>query len=86
MLSTASGVPSGSASSTRSAPASTASAGTSSVTGIGHGVPSASVAEAATEATSALVMKPRSGANAPDRISSRSPSCRVSSVSDASDA
>ena len=56
------------------------SAGTSSVTAAGQGVPSASVPRSATEATSAPDMKPVSGANAPVRSSSRSPSWPSSRV------
>ena len=55
--------------------AGTTSAGTSSVTGTGQGVPSARVPRSATAARSSAVRKPRSGANAPEVSSSSSASC-----------
>ena len=72
--STASGVPSGSCSSSRAASGLMALAGTSKVTGTGQGVPSGSLPSAVTESTSAGDMNPRSGGRAPDSSSSRSPS------------
>ena len=82
MASTASGEPSASCSTSWAASAGTAVAATSRVTGTGQGVPSASVPRTATVAVSASSMKPRSGANAPDVISSRSPSWASSSGQD----
>ena len=52
------------------------------MTGIGNGVPSASCQDSATEVTSAAVMKPASGAKAPDSSSSRSASCGSVRVQD----
>ena len=78
--STASGVPSGSCSSSRVASGLMALAGTSKVTGTGQGVPSGSRPLAVTESASAAVMNPCSGGRAPDSSSSRSPSWPSSSV------
>ena len=62
MSSTASGVPSGSCSSSRVVSGLMLPDGTCRVMGTGHGVPSGSVPVAVTEAASAAVMNPRNGA------------------------
>jgi hypothetical protein len=74
MSRTASGTPSGSFSASRRWAGGTASSGTSSVTGTGHGEPSASVPDSHTADTSAAVMNPVNGANTPDSSISRSAS------------
>ena len=74
MSRTASGTPSGSFSASRRWDGGTTSSGTSSVTGTGHAVPSASVPDSLTDDTSAAVMNPVNGAKAPESSISRSAS------------